>query len=71
MQVSAASGSMGGQDFWEALKRSTLEVEVKGLYADTKTALISKRGGPVLQVRPDAIVVCTRAHMHSGCSLTV
>ena len=39
-----------GPEFWESLKHSSLEAEVKPLYADAKNVLYGKRGGPVLQV---------------------
>ena len=48
-QVSVASTGFGGQQFWELLRSSAMEAEVRQHYAEARSVL-PKRGGTSLQV---------------------
>lgn len=49
-QVSVASTGFGGQQFWELLRGSAMEAEVRLHYSEARSVL-PKRGGTPLQVR--------------------
>ena len=64
LQVSMTSTGFGGQQFWELLRNSAMEREVRSYFTDAKSVL-PKRGGAPLQVSKPGLWSALLRAVHS------